>query len=166
MFAGGFGVTYGHHAIWQFYGPSVEKLNYPDRNWTEALDRPGAFQAGYLKNLILSRPSLNRIPDQSLIVSGQGNADAEHIVAFRDVDGSYAMIYLPVGKAIEINMEWVKGKKINAWWFNPRTGKSGRKFTFGAEGVSRFVPPALGGENDWVLVIDDAAKRYPRPGGK
>ena len=164
VFAGGFGVAYGHHAIWQFYSPLVEKLNYPDRYWTEALDRPGAFQAGYLKRLILSRPPLDRFPDQSLIVNGQGNTDAEHIVAFRDADGSYAMIYLPVGKAVEINMEWIKGKKINAWWFNPRTGKSGRKSTFRVDRAYRFVPPTLGGKNDWVLVIDDAAKRYPRPG--
>ena len=57
VFAGAPGVTYGHHAVWQFWSPREEKINYADRYWTEAIDRPGAFQVGYLKKLILSRPS-------------------------------------------------------------------------------------------------------------
>lgn len=58
VFAGACGVTYGHHSVWQFYSPREEKINYPDRYWTEAMDRPGAVQVGYLKMLIDSRPQL------------------------------------------------------------------------------------------------------------
>jgi len=164
VFSGGFGVTYGHHAIWQFYNPSVEKLNHADRYWYDALDRPGAFQAGYLKKLILSRLPLNRIPDTTLIISGQGTKNAEHIAAFRDGDGSYAMVYLPVGKKIEINTALIKAKEIRAWWFNPRTGETEKFFSFKAAKTHWFTPPALGIKNDWVLVLDDAAKQYKEPG--
>lgn len=164
VFSGAFGVTYGHHAIWQFYNPAVEKLNYPDRYWYQALDRPGAFQAGYLKNLILSRPSLNRIPDQSLILSGQGNSNAAYITAFRDTDGSYAMIYLPVGKKIEVNTTLIKAKKIKAWWFNPANNKAKLIGYLNNTKAATFAPPQTGRGQDWVLVLDDAAKQYQTPG--
>src|SRR5690606_25665896 len=88
VFSGGCGVTYGHHAVWQFYNPAVEKLNHADRYWYEAIDRPAAFQAGYLRRLIESRPCLNRIPDNSLVIKGQGTTNAEYIASFRDEDGS------------------------------------------------------------------------------
>ncbi|MFT4024180.1 MAG: glycoside hydrolase family 140 protein [Flavihumibacter sp.] len=166
VFAGGFGVTYGHHSVWQFYSAAVEKLNHADRYWYEALDRPAAFQAGYLKKLILSRPSLNRIPDSSLVAGGQGTANAAYIAAFRDGDGSYAMLYLPAGKKIEINTAFLKGKKVKAWWFNPRTGKAENGFLFKAAATHWCTPPSTGKGNDWVLVLDDAAKKYPEPGSE
>lgn len=154
VFSGACGVTYGHQAIRQFYSPTKEPSGSPDRYWYEALDRPGAFQAGYLKNLILSRPSLRRIPDQSLIRDGQG-LDGEYITAFRDEDNKYAMIYLPVGKKIEINTYWLKGKEIFAWWFNPRTGESLQIGRIKKQNSIQFVPPSLGRENDWVLVVEN-----------
>ena len=39
----------------------------PLRPWPQALDLPMANQVKHLKNLMLSRPFLSRIPDQSLI---------------------------------------------------------------------------------------------------
>ena len=164
VFSGAFGVTYGHHAVWQFYSPAVAKINYADRYWYEALDRPAAFQAGYLKELMLSRPILNRVPDQSLIVSGQGTSNSEYITAFHDVEGTYAMAYLPVGKRIEISTSWTGAKKVKAWWYNPRDNKNQLIGVYTVQKVLAFAPPELGNEKDWVLVLEDAAKKYPAPG--
>ena len=72
VFAGACGVTYGHHAIGQFMSAREEAINYPDRGWINAMDRPGATQVGYQKNLIASRPLLNRVPDNTIILKGQG----------------------------------------------------------------------------------------------
>ncbi len=166
VFAGGCGVTYGHHAVWQFYSPSVEKLNYADRYWYDAMDRPGAFEAGYLRKLIESRPYLNRIPDTSLVINGQGTTNGEYIVAFRDADSSYAMVYMPVGKKVEINTALIKAGKIKASWFNPRTGKAEGTFAFRAAPTHWFTPPSLGAKNDWVLVLDNKAKNYASPGAE
>lgn len=166
VFSGSCGVTYGHHAVWQFYNPAVEKLNHADRYWYEAIDRPAAFQAGYLRRLIESRPCLNRIPDSTLVIKGQGTTNAEYIASFRDEDGSYAMIYLPVGKKIEINTALIKARKIKAWWFNPSTGKAENPISFKATPTRWFTPPSLGVKNDWVLVLDDASKRYTKPDAK
>ena len=52
VFAGACGVSYGHRAVWQFLSSREEKINYADRYWTEAIDRPSAFQAGYLRRLM------------------------------------------------------------------------------------------------------------------
>ena len=164
VFSGACGVTYGHNSIFQFYGHGDEKINFADRYWTQALDRPGAFQAGYLKKLILSRPALNRVPDDSLILSGQGEEPSGHSCAFRDADGNYAMVYLPVGKKIQINTFLLKAKRIKAWWFNPKTGKVEKSHSFKAAKSQWFTPPTVGKENDWVLILDDIEKGYKTPG--
>lgn len=65
VFAGACGHTYGHHAVWQFYDENHAAINFPDRGWREALERPGAAHLHHLKNLILSRSPLDRIPDQA-----------------------------------------------------------------------------------------------------
>lgn len=163
VFSGACGVTYGHQAIRQFYSPRVRPSGYPDRYWTEALDRPGAFQAGYLKNLILSRPSLGRIPDQRLIESGQGE-DAAYMTAFIDEKRDYLMIYLPVGKPITVNTTRLQGSRVVVWWFNPRTGMATRMGQYKRKEQMTFVPPAASEENDWVLVMDNADRQFEAPG--
>jgi len=162
VFSGACGVTYGNHSVWQFWSKREEKINYADRYWTEALDRPGAFQVGYLKILIESRPQLDRIPDQSIIVKGQGEK-GEHICAFRDSIGSYLMSYIPIGKTITINCSSVKSKIIDAWWFNPRTAEIIEIGSIRNKGLIDFSTPSLGLENDWVLVIDNPHFRYSKP---
>lgn len=163
VFAGGCGVTYGHHAVWQFWSPREEKINHADRYWTAAIDRPGAFQVGYLRYLIQSRNTVNRIPDQAIIAEGQGEK-GEYITAFRSADNTYAMIYLPVGKKIDINTSFADSDQLIAWWFNPRTGRAQKIGKLKTTPVMQFTPPSLGRENDWVLVLDDPKFNYDVPG--
>lgn len=163
VFAGGFGVTYGHHALWQFMSEREEVVNYADRGWLDAMDRPGAYQAGFLRKLIESRPMQQRIPDASIIAAGQGSGK-EHMEAFRGVANDYAMIYLPIGKNITINTSFMKCKNIVAWWFNPKDATVQKIGSFPRTANMQFTPPATGIENDWVLVIDDADKKFKEPG--
>lgn len=153
VFAGAAGVTYGHHSIWQFWSEREEKINYADRYWYDALNRPGATQVGYLKELILSRASLNRVPDQSIILEGQGNA-GEYAAAFRDMRGRYLMVYLPIGKSIVVNTADLMGQKLKINWFNPRTGKYESEKTVSKVKQLSISAPTSGFEQDWVLVID------------
>lgn len=159
VFAGAFGVTYGHHSVWQFYDSMYEKITYADRYWYQALDRPAAYQAGYLRKLIESRPYLNRIPDTTIILKGQG-VKSDYITAFRDSLGRYMMIYLPVGKTITINTAFIQSKKIRTSWFNPKTGKTIGSSTVANKSKMSFTSPTTGKGNDWVLLIDDAKKQY------
>ncbi len=162
VFAGACGVTYGHHAVWQFMSAREETVNYPDRGWINAMDRPGAYQVGYLRKLIESRPMLTRIPDSTLIIGGTGKK-GEHIEAFRAGDNSYAMIYLPIGKKITINTSGLP-QKLVAWWFNPKDGTAKRFAEAENKKRMEFTPPVTGIGNDWVLVLDDAARGYEAPG--
>ncbi len=162
VFAGACGVTYGHHSVWQFWSLREERINYADRYWTEALDRPGAFQVGFLRKLIESRPFIARVPDQSLIVTGQGEK-GEYATSFRDEAGTYIMVYLPVGKNIQVKTTSIPGKQLLIRWFNPRTGKTETSIQFPNTGNVTVSPPTTGIENDWVLVIDDASKKYGEP---
>ena len=162
VFAGACGVTYGHHAVWQFAGPRYEVINFADRDWVTALHRPAASQMIFLRQLIESRPVIQRIPDQSLIVGDAGKGGL-HLQATRDRAGSYAFVYFPMNDlTAKIDLGKLSAKKIRAWWFDPRTGFAAVIGEF-AGGVQReFRSPATG--SDCVLVLDDAAKNYSPPG--
>jgi hypothetical protein len=151
VFAGACGVTYGHHAVWQFWSPGEECVNYADRYWTEAIDRPGAYQVGYLKKLVELTGS-RRIPDQSIIADGQGEA-GEYATAFRTANDKLCMVYLPVGKKISVDLSFLKVKKIYIWWINPRSGKAEGHEVRTNEALMSFTPPEIGTGNDWVLVV-------------
>jgi hypothetical protein len=153
VFAGACGVTYGHHAVWQFLSAGDDTINHADRLWTEAIDRPGAFQVGYLRKLIESHSALNRIPDQSIVVDGQGEK-GEYITAFRDRDNNYAMIYLPIGKTITVNTSILKGDKISVSWFDPKNGKTKKTGLLKKEATMKFTSPTTGVNNDWVLILE------------
>jgi hypothetical protein len=165
LFAGAHGHTYGCHDIWQFYAEGRTPISAARTLWTEALNLAGARQVGYIRRLIESRPFLMRVPDQSLIAAEQGTG-ADHAQATRGADGSYAFIYLPTGKAIEIDLDKLSGKRIRAWWFDPRSGTATSAGTFARKGTRPMTPPSTGRGNDWVLVLDDAAKPYPGPGAR
>lgn len=123
----------------------------------------------HAKNLLLSRPFLTRVPDDSIIVSDPvptsvPGAGRYRFVATRDEAGSFAMIYAPVGRKFEVHMDKISGARVKAWWFNPRSGKNVAIGTFANSGERAFTPPDYGEQLDWVLVLDDAAKKYSAPG--
>jgi hypothetical protein len=158
VFAGACGVTYGHHSVWQFLSLREVPVNYPKiLDWKVAINRPGAWQAGYLRKLMESRPLLNRIPDTTIIIAGQG-VKGEHAEAFRAADGSYGMVYLPVGKTITVSTGFVPTKTVNLTWFNPKTGIAQKPISVKNNGQLTITPPTTGMGNDWVLVLDAISK--------
>lgn len=157
VFAGAFGHTYGCHDIWQFYSPYREAVNGPRTYWQEAMELPGAGQMKYLRRLIESRPMLDRVPDQSLVVEND-LAASERIQATRGTD--YAFIYTAAGRSFTVNGGKISGGKINVSWFNPRNGEVKKVDAVNNNGQMVFIPPSSGHGMDWVLVIDDAAKKY------
>jgi hypothetical protein len=171
LFGGAFGHTYGHHSVWQMWSPGKNPINNPLMPWSDAINQPGAAQMQHGRALIESRPFLNRIPDDSVIVTDRvptsvPGAGRYHFAATRDTDGTYAMVYAPVGRSFKVRMDAIKGPKVKAWWFNPRDGKASAIGTFANTGEREFTPPDPGELLDWVLVLDDAAKRYPAPGSR
>lgn len=165
VFAGAAGHSYGNHAVWQFAEPGLTTIDPPipaGVAWREALHRPAASQMQHLKALMLSRPYFTRVPDQSLIVGEAGDGTA-HIGATRDAQGRYAMVYLPHGQPVTVDLSLLAGR-VNAWWFDPRSGAATRiKGEFSPAGRQTFTPPSNGNEQDWVLVLDDARQKFAAP---
>jgi hypothetical protein len=162
VFAGAFGHTYGNNAVMQFYTPAAGKPSYSPRNtWLEAIDDPGAGQMQHLKALMLSRPFFEREIAPGVIVSASGER-YERVLATRGP--GYLMIYTYTGRPFEIGKSAVPASRLVAWWFNPRDGRAERLGERTLDDL-RFTPPGQPGNgNDWVLVLDDATRKFAAPG--
>jgi Protein of unknown function (DUF4038)/Putative collagen-binding domain of a collagenase len=163
LFAGAGGHTYGCHDVWQFLSDRHPPVSAGRTPWHEALNLPGAAQMRHARELIESRPFLVRLPDQALLASDPGEG-TEHVQATRGADGSYAFVYTPAGKEVTVRMDCIAGETVAAWWYNPREGTSRALGEYPNRGLHEFAPPAEGPGNDWVLVLDDAARGFPPPG--
>ena len=170
LFNGAFGHTYGHHAVWQMAAPDRTPVNMPLLSWREAIQQPAAAQMQHGRRLIESRPSFDRVPDDTLIVPhGQAptavpGAGRYRFVAVRDREASWAMIYAPVGREFTVRTSLLSGETLNAWWFNPRDGKAERSDSIKKAETHRFRTPDHGEAVDWILVLDDASRGYAAPG--
>jgi uncharacterized protein DUF4038/collagenase-like protein with putative collagen-binding domain len=169
LFSGAFGHTYGHHSIWQMWSPARQPVNDPLMPWTEAIEQPGAAQMQHARALLESRPFLTRAPADDVIVASAvptsvPGAGRYRFVATRDVNGTYALVYAPVGRSFTVRMSTISGGRVRAWWFNPRDGRATEIGTFANTGEHSFTPPDRGEMLDWVLVLDDDARKYAPPG--
>ncbi len=160
LFAGAHGHTYGCNSIWQMWRQGREPLLWARRPWYEALHLPGSDQMQHARALLHSRPFLERIPDQSLIASEVG-AGTHHVRATRDANGRYALIYLPSGRPVELDLTRLSGERLVGYWYDPRTGTARSIGVIDKQARASFSPP--GGGPDWVLVVDDAALGFPAP---
>jgi len=189
VFAGAAGYTYGANGVFgatsrssrsQSAGsrpaiggaPGAQDEEAPARTpsmpWKQALQLPASSQMQYLRALIESRPMLLRIPDQWLI-GNDPMGTSDRIQACRASDGSYAFIYTATGAKLEIRMvdriyEKLSGNRIKAYWYDPRLGTSAFIGEYPKTESRTFTPPSSGRGNDWVLVLDDAARNFPAPG--
>jgi hypothetical protein len=175
VFAGAAGHSYGNGEVYEFWSP---EKGFTPPAWSaklpfrESLKLPGSGQVQYLRYLIESRPPLLREPNQSILMREVSERATERTMAMRASDGSYAFVYVQQGKPVTVGLDTLTGTAIKAWWYDPRTGQAQaietitRAMELGQETPRirsrEFTPPA-GGE-DWVLVLDDAAKGYPEPG--
>lgn len=165
VFAGACGFTYGNNAVMQMRNrrthpnavqASVVNANVPPAGskvayWDEAIHDPGAGQMIYLKNLMLSKPYFERVPDQSLIAENGDRYD--RLLATRGKD--YALVYTWNGRDMKVNMGKIGGTLVNASWYDPRTGQTTVLGKIKNKGIKTFNPPgAVRNGNDWVLVLE------------
>ncbi len=168
VFAGAHGHTYGTHPIWQMYDEGRKPLWDVVTPWHRSLDLPGATQLIHLKRLMLSRPYLTRIPDQSVIVS-EPPAGIERIQVTRDGrpgqnDATYILAYFPSHHPVTLNTSRIAAATLRGWWYNPRAGEATSIGEMAKGATMRFEPPTNVEGEDWILVLDDASKKYPAPG--
>lgn len=156
LFSGAFGHTYGCHDVWQMYSPKHEPINGAHYFWYDALKLPGASQMKFVRQLMESHPITDRVPDQSLVVENN-YFPADRIQATRGKD--YIFVYTASGRSFTVLPGKIKAAKLNASWFDPRTGKVTQVGIIPNK-KRKFTPPSTGYNRDWVLVLDDPAKNY------
>lgn len=166
VFSGSLGFTYGHHAVWLFYKKD-EKIGFtkPTTDWKSALNSPGVSSITHLRTFMESRPFHNTFPAQELLPGlQQDSAAISPVRVLRDgiryrKDASFVMAYVPDEVSATVNTTVIKGRRINASWFDPATGKT---VTFLSNvknpGNLKIVPDAA--YKDRVLIVDSVSKKY------
>ena len=172
VFSGAAGFTYGHTNIWKFWSERPYTGGYDTvgtAKWEDSLDSQGANQLLYLLNLINLRPIHNSRPSHSLLTHYSSDKHS-HILALREKNGNYALIYSTNGDDINVDLSQISGDSVNTWWYNPRNGNVHFNGRYNSSELMNFNPPAkpnkkydLSG-SDWVLVIDNANLNIPIPG--
>jgi hypothetical protein len=109
----------------------------------------------YIKKVILDRNAspLNRVPDQSIVASATGT-NAQHIVATRDQNGKYLLVYTPTGAKFTVDTsKLLASKQVYSKWFDP-VGGTYQNFTWTGQGNVSFTPPKASTHADWILVLE------------
>jgi hypothetical protein len=156
VFAGSCGHTYGNNAIMQFYREGYSPAYHNKKVWTEALHDPGFNQMKHLKQLMLSFPYFERVPDQSIVLDNGNQYD--RLAATRGND--YLLVYNYTSRPMKIDLRKISGQKKKVWWMNASTGDLTWLGEF-ANKVITFQPHKTGnGIEDGVLIAIDASKNY------
>ncbi len=128
-------------------------------NWRDVLNSESSHQAPLIRRLMESRPWWRLIPDteHELVTDGYGQwKQADWMAASCADDGSMAVVYLPNGGAVQVNMNRLRGS-VSAAWFDPTNGE--RRSVEGSpldnKGQREFVSPGenSAGDSDWVLLF-------------
>ena len=143
----------------------------------------------HLKNLILTFPFEERVPDQALIpASDEAQVASDALPAVHVPQDQlppsgtivpadsvwvkskynrlvatrgtdYLLVYNYTGRPMQVDLTKIGGKRKKAWWYSPVTGK----YTYIGEcknRITEFRPPVSGIGQDVVLVVTDASARY------
>lgn len=161
VFAGSCGHTYGHNAIMQMLKPGYPTSYGSDgaeKAWYNALNDPGFSQMKFVKDLMLSFPYFERVPDQS-VIAGKNGTKYNRLIATRGND--YLMVYNYNSVPMKIDLRKISGEKKNVWWMDAATGKltyigefDSKAMTFNQQNPHPGVP------NDGVLIAVDSTKKY------
>ena len=159
VFAGSFGHTYGHNAIMQMWKPG-HGTSYGDvakmKPWYEALEDPGFNQMKYLKNLMLSFPVFDRVPDQSIILDNGTQYD--RLIATRGQD--YLLVYNYTSRVMKLDFTKISGQKKQVWWMNAGTGGLRYLGEYDSKVLTFRMHKQGFGVEDGVLIAVDASKNY------
>jgi hypothetical protein len=162
VFAGAAGHTYGENSVRQVYIATETRPASGAKGFImDRLETDGARQMTHLKALVLSRPFFERVKDQSLLVGDEGEKYDRVLVARGT---SYLFAYTYTGRDFTLKLGVLSGPTLNYSWFNPRTGEVLVSGIQPNTGTVTFNPPGEPSPgNDWVLILDDAARKYRAP---
>ncbi|MBN2480170.1 MAG: glycoside hydrolase family 140 protein [Bacteroidales bacterium] len=161
MLAGACGHTYGNHNIWQMLDTAHAVVSSARTPWRQAVDYPGAFQAGYMRRFFELRPWQLLIPSNDLIIQTSAVGSGSEILAAMASDTSYMILYTPFGSKFSVKTDVFSDASLFAWWFNPRNCTVIIIGEIKPSKNKNFDPPFDEDRgNDWVLVIEKESKNF------
>lgn len=153
ILAGACGHTYGHHAIWQMWEEGRDPVSQARTPWSQSLNFPGAWQAGYMKSFFSKLPWQELLPRQDLLESAPNQGGSECLLA-ASASNDLIVAYIPYGNTIRINVKDSPLKDASLTWFNPRQGTYIDARAVVLEEEFEADPPGDPREgNDWVMIL-------------
>ncbi|HXX48299.1 MAG TPA: DUF4038 domain-containing protein, partial [Myxococcota bacterium] len=152
--SGAAGQMYGNAFTWPFLS-----------GWQQHLDTPGSRDMGLVRRLFESRRWYDLAPDDppTLVTAGGGTyaptcdcmGDNDYVTAARAPDGSLAILYLPAGNTISVDLSRM-GPHVRASWYDPTRGAFVPAHGALSNTTTVFQPPGNNhdGDPDWLLVLD------------
>jgi len=159
VFAGSCGHTYGHNAIMQMLKPGYPTSygsSGDEKAWYDALRDPGFNQMQYLKDLMLSLPYFERVPDQSIIV--ENGKKYNRLLATRGTD--YLLVYNYNSVPMKVDLTKISGAQKDVWWMDAATGNLAFIGTFDNKTTIFNRQRPSKAVSDGVLIAIDSSKRY------
>ncbi|MFD1981396.1 DUF4038 domain-containing protein [Mesorhizobium newzealandense] len=151
ILSGAFGHLFGNNPIWHFGGPGLWPV---EMSWQKALDSPGARSMQVLHEYFSSIKWWELEPDtgNDFLIGGQGNYHARTMSA-RTTGGSLAVVYLPNGRGITLDLAKLAGPHVSARWVDPSTGGSEAAPGSPFSADVRYFEPPKGNHADWILEL-------------
>jgi len=159
------GVSYGAHGIWSWETEASPPMTHAYTGvaapWHEAMALPGSTSMQHLGALFRSVRWWTLRPAQELVArqpgATPGQADRFIAAARSEADG-LAVVYIPAGGAVTIDMANLGGS-AEAAWFDPASGERTPAGQVTASGAWPLRAPRA--DQDWVLLLSTPAPRVP-----
>jgi hypothetical protein len=144
------GVSYGHHAVWPWNDRLGEIEGHAGIGkadaWHTGLETEGIAGMTILHRFFASGQWTELRPLPTLLANQPGEKHpGKFVAAAQSKDRTWTVVYLPVGGVIQLKADELP-KKWQAYWTDPRTGKSQTANAL----ELRFTAPD---QNDWLLEI-------------
>lgn len=128
------------------YGSSNWKI---PEDWRDLLEMPGAKTFKHLASLMKEVNFQQLQPDflGTLLGSSAGQyASNDYAIAAFTTRKKGAVIYIPSGRTLTLNLSVLNAPVQSLQWYNPRTGESSK-----ARDINRLETPS---DEDWVLLVN------------
>lgn len=148
------GVSYGGHGVWGWDDGKRPTTAHEHAGvplaWRSALKMSAAEQIVHLANCFGSIDWWQLQPDAGIVAEQPGDRAAEQTIsAARSSAGDLAVVYVPQGQHVTLNLESLKSD-LSAFWLNPRTGSRIPAAYTGEQEVCEFETPDA---EDWLLIF-------------